>query len=64
MKRVENLIAKKLSNKKLPFLVAFQIIRVARKYNIKCIFQALANPMNLHEVACIYNKINREEKWN
>jgi hypothetical protein len=64
MKRVENLIAKKLSERKLPFLVAFKIIRVARKYSVKCIFQALTNPMNLYEVACIYNKINREEKWN
>ena len=58
--RVENLIAVRLSHTNLPFLVAFKIVRQARKYSMSSIYETILKPMELWKVAILLNKLNKE----
>ena len=61
--RVENLIAKRLTEREPSVLLAFSILRKIYAANVEAIYTAILNPMRLDHVAFILNKIHKYENY-
>ena len=59
--RVENLITNKIKERNLPFLVSFQILRIAKRFRVEVIYNAIVDCMSLEKIIIICNKLWREK---